>query len=124
MCTATLSMFHLFTVAGISKKLMLAQHTHLCAATDRRIKLCLSTAQLCFYHNQSKMGLFWGWANTWAKLHHLLFQWLMWNKMDYCSAKYLQFKQKTLNRNVQYQETSELLWELVFMVWHWQWSGS
>lgn len=71
--TATLSMFHLFAVAGISNKWMLAQHAHPCAATDRRIKLCLCTAQLCFSQNQSKVSLFWGWANTWAKLHHLLF---------------------------------------------------
>lgn len=31
-CMVTSSMFHLFTVAGISKKWMLAQHTHLWAA--------------------------------------------------------------------------------------------
>lgn len=121
-CTATPSMFHLFTVAGILKKWMLAQHAHPCAATDKRIKLCLSTAQLCFYHNPSNLGLFWGWANTWAKLHNVLFQPLMRNRRDSCSTKHLQFKQKSLSRNAQYQETSELLWKLVFMVCCWQWS--
>lgn len=93
-CTATLSMFHLFTAAGISKEWMLAQHAHLCAATDRRLKLCLSTAKLCFYYNQSNAGLLWGGVNC------ILFQWLMWNKTDCCSIKYFQFKQKSLNKNV------------------------